>query len=76
MSWSPFALDAYETRAELKDHVVASAFSHRRVHAHSELDRRMNDRRLGDRPFLIAREHVVEVSNGVGWAVSSLDNLR
>ncbi len=27
-------------------------------------------------PLLICRQHVVETSNGIGWAVSFLDNLR
>ena len=75
MSWGPLALHAYEARADFEDHVIAASFRYRRVNAYAELDRSMNNRCLRHGALLIASEHVVEASNGIGWAVSSLDNL-
>jgi hypothetical protein len=36
----------------------------------------VDDRRLGNSSLLICREHVVEASNDIGWAVSRSDTLR
>jgi hypothetical protein len=36
----------------------------------------VDHRHLGNRSLLISCKHVVEASNGIGWAVSRLDTLR
>src|SRR5947209_7927651 len=76
MAGCPFALNSDEARADLEDHVVATAFSHRLVNVDAELDCRSDNRSLCDVALLICREHVVERSNGPGWAMAGLDNLR
>jgi hypothetical protein len=65
----PFALDPHEPRPQVEDEVVPLV-GERLKHADSGLDRRMDDRGLGDRAFLVRREHETDATRGIGWAVS------
>src|SRR5712691_11051279 len=52
----PLALDAHEPRPEVEDEVVALR-GDRTQDRYAKLDRRVRDRDLRDRPFLIGSEH-------------------
>src|SRR3954454_21715726 len=72
----PLALDPQQLSPDAKDEVVASARETRCVYIHSGFERFSRDRQFSDRSLLIRREHVVDASDALGWAVSKLDNLR
>jgi hypothetical protein len=61
--------------SQIEDQVIALD-GVRRPYTDAKLCSVACDRELGDSTFLIRRKHVVEASNGLGWAVSRLDTLR
>src|SRR6266511_102051 len=58
----PFALDPDQPRANLENHVVTATLHHWSVDVDPEFDRRVYDRRLRDRTFLITGEHLSNVA--------------
>src|SRR5712691_1378380 len=71
----PFAPNPHELGPQIEDQVIALDRV-RRPHTDAELCSLTCDRKLGDSTLLICSKHVVETSNGLGWAMSCLDTLR
>ena len=66
----PFTLNADESTVEVEQHVVPSTFTNRSINVNAELCGVVHDRVLRDVSFLIGREHAIDPSRRLGWAVS------
>jgi hypothetical protein len=72
----PLALDTQQARADIEDQVIPLSLTNWSVDLNAEPHRRGRDRSLGNVPFLVGSKHVVEASNGNGWATAASDNLQ
>jgi len=63
-------LNADESTVEVEQHVVPSTFANRSINVNAELCGVAHDRVLRDVSFLIGREHAIDPSRRLGWAVS------
>jgi hypothetical protein len=71
LSPGPLALRPQQPIADTEYQVVSPAFYERTVHVDPELDRLVHDRGLGDRAFLIGRQHDPNTSSCRGRKMRS-----